>query len=139
MENDSHKEYCKRYYQEHKEELKAKARARNALKKAEISEYGKKYYKDNKEARKAYSKAYYEAHKENIRARQFIYYQEHLSKSASVKERRLLPIARLSKEARKAVKAFLDGKIREKALVARLKDANAEQANLRVGERAVRR
>lgn len=130
MGSDSHKEYCRKYYQDHKEELKAKARARNALRKAEQAEYEKKYYEANKEARRAYSKAYYQAHKDDIRARQYIYYQKHMSKTTQIKERHLGGLMRLSKEVRKAVKAFLGGKIREKKLLVALKDASAEQGRL---------
>jgi flagellar biosynthesis GTPase FlhF len=63
---EEHKEYSKQYYHEHKEIINEKNK-----------EYQKEYREEHKDIMKEYFKQYYHEHKENINEKRKKYYQEH--------------------------------------------------------------
>ena len=56
------REYNKKYYQKHKEEVKRKQKCRDKQKKK--NEYDKQYYQEHKKEFSEYYKKYYQEHKE---------------------------------------------------------------------------
>ena len=71
------KEYNKKYREDHKEELKEKRKKYYQDCKEDKNEYGKKYYQEHKEERKEYNKKYKEEHKEELKEKRKKYYQNH--------------------------------------------------------------
>ena len=70
------KEYNKKYREEHKEELKEKRKKYYQDCKEDKNEYGKKYYQEHKEERKEYGKKYREEHREERKEYGKKYYQD---------------------------------------------------------------
>ena len=77
-----------KYYQEHKEEILAKAKKYYQKNKEDIKARSKKYYDEHKEELKerGYSHDYYEAHKEELRARARKYTKDHADKIRAYKK-----------------------------------------------------
>ena len=75
------KSYGKKYYQDHKEEIKEYNKKYREEHKEELKEKSKKYYQDCKEEikeyNKEYNKKYREEHKEEIREKKRAYYIKH--------------------------------------------------------------
>ena len=70
---EEHKEEIKKYSEEHKQELKEKRKKYYQEHKEDMKEYLKKYREEHKEELKEKNKKYYQNHKEEIKK----YYQEH--------------------------------------------------------------
>ena len=64
------REYNRKHYQKHKEELKEYIRRYRQEHKDEFREYKKKYYQKHKEELKEYSRKRYQKHKDEIREQQ---------------------------------------------------------------------
>jgi hypothetical protein len=74
-------EYSKKYYQEHKEEIKSKNKKYKQEHKEEVKQYEQKYTENNKEKRKEYMKEYYKEHSDEYRNRAQIWKKENKEKN----------------------------------------------------------
>ena len=110
------KSYGKKYYQDHKEEIKEYNKKYREEHKEELKEKRKKYYQEHKEDRIEYGKKYKEEHKEELKEKNKKYYQNH-------KEDRIKYCKKYYQDHKEEIKEY-NKKYREEHKVKKVKNLN---------------